>query len=237
MIAPFQRTIRVIDQCLRAWKGLLTCGKHPPYQQKTREVNVKASLLETIIDVRYSIERSPARKDYRMTIEFIPVKTSEDRTALAALASEIWHEYWPALIGEAQTDYMVEQFQSLSAIERDIAEHAYEYWFLRAADDDRIVGYTGGHVESATNRFFISKIYLRAEERGRGFAGQTIRFYEDLCRTRGLTAMYLTVNKHNDLAIRAYLAKGFETIDSVETDIGQGFVMDDYIMEKRANEV
>ena len=56
-----------------------------------------------------------------MTIEFVPVETPEDRAALAALASEIWHEYWPALIGEAQTDYMVEQFQSLEAIERDLA--------------------------------------------------------------------------------------------------------------------
>lgn len=62
-----------------------------------------------------------------MTIEFVPVETPEDRAALATLASEIWHEYWPALIGEAQTDYMAEQFQSLEAIERDVAEHAYEY--------------------------------------------------------------------------------------------------------------
>ena len=116
-----------------------------------------------------------------MTIEFVPVETPEDRAALAALAGEIWHEYWPALIGEAQTDYMVEQFQSLEALSSaTCAEHAYEYWFLRA---DRAtaasVGYTGGRVEPETNRFFISKIYLRAEERGHGFAiAQTIRFYE-----------------------------------------------------------
>ena len=90
-----------------------------------------------------------------------------------------------------------------------------------------------GASEPETNRFFISKIYLRAEERGHGFASQTIRFYEDLCRARGLAALYLTVNKHNDLGVRAYRGKGFETIDSVETDIGQGFIMDDFIMEKR----
>lgn len=167
-----------------------------------------------------------------MGIAFIPVQTAEERAQLAALADEIWHEYWPALIGEAQTDYMVENFQSLAAIERDMAEHAYEYWFLQDEKDGRIVGYTGGHVEPETNRFFISKIYLRAPERGRGFASQTVRFYEGLCRERGLGAMYLTVNKHNDLGIRAYLGKGFTTIAAVETDIGNGFIMDDYIMEK-----
>ena len=168
-----------------------------------------------------------------MTIAFTPVKTPDDRERLAALADEIWHEYWPALIGEAQTDYMVERFQSLAAIEQDMAGHAYEYWFLQAEDDGRIVGYTGGHVEVQTNRFFISKIYLLAEERGRGFAKETVRFYEGLCRERNLEAMYLTVNKGNELGIRAYLGTGFRTIDAVETDIGNGFIMDDYIMEKR----
>ncbi len=49
-----------------------------------------------------------------MGISFEPVTTADGRGRLAALADEIWHEYWPALIGAAQTDYMVEQFQSLT---------------------------------------------------------------------------------------------------------------------------
>lgn len=166
-----------------------------------------------------------------MDVAFEPVRSARDHARLAALADEIWHEYWPAIIGARQTDYMVEHFQSLEAIELDVREHGYEYWFLRDGDG-RIVGYTGGRVESETNRYFISKIYLLADQRGKGYASQSIAFYERLCRERGLDAMYLTVNKHNELGIRAYLAKGFETIDAVETDIGGGFVMDDFIMQK-----
>lgn len=166
-----------------------------------------------------------------MGITFEAVGTAEEKAALAALADEIWHEYWPALIGPEQTDYMVEQFQSPEAIERDMAEHGYKYWFLRDGEGG-IVGYTSGHVEPETNRYFISKIYLLASARGKHYASQVIAFYEDLCRARGLRAMYLTVNKHNDLGIRAYIGKGFETIESVETDIGNGFIMDDYVMEK-----
>ena len=45
--------------------------------------------------------------------------------------------------------------------------------------------------------------------------------------------MYLTVNKGNVLGIRAYEGNRFVTIDAVETDIGSGFIMDDFIMEKR----
>lgn len=163
---------------------------------------------------------------------FEPV-TLDMTDALAAIAGDIWREYWPELIGADQTEYMIEHFQSLPAIQRDMADHAYEYWFVRAADDGRVVGYTGGHVEPETSRFFISKIYLLADERGKHFGSAVIAFYEQLCRDRGLRAMYLTVNKGNRLGIRAYEGKGFETIDAVRTDIGSGFVMDDYIMEKR----
>ena len=174
-----------------------------------------------------------------MSLSFIPVETLTDQELLARIAGEIWREYWPALIGETQTEYMVEKFQSLDAIKRDMAEHNYEYWLLVATEKDEdgleksIVGFTGGHNEPDTNRFFISKIYLFSDARGRGYARRVIEFYEDLCFVRGLDAMYLTVNKHNELGIRAYEGTGFETIDSVETDIGEGFIMDDYIMELR----
>ena len=174
-----------------------------------------------------------------MNMSFIPVKTAADQQLLATMAGEIWREYWPARIGEAQTEYMVEKFQSLQAIKRDMTENDYEYWFLVATEHDEdgneksIVGFTGGHNEPETNRFFISKIYLFADARGHGYARRVVEFYEDLCFARGFDAMYLTVNKYNELGIRAYEGTGFETIDSVETDIGEGFIMDDYIMELR----
>lgn len=167
-----------------------------------------------------------------MNATFEKVETAAQQEQLAELAYKIWNEYWPALIGQDQTNYMVEQFQSLPAIQRDMAENAYEYWFIHATDDNRIVGFTGGHNEPETNRFFVSKIYLLSEERGKHFASSVIEFYENLCRERGFSAMYLTVNKGNELGVRAYTGKGFETIDAVETDIGQGFIMDDYIMQK-----
>lgn len=86
-----------------------------------------------------------------------PVETDADIERLAKLAHEIWFEYWPAHIGEVQTRYMVERFQTAEAIRRDMASSAYEYWFVLAPDDGRVVGYTGGRAEPKTGRFFISQ--------------------------------------------------------------------------------
>ena len=112
-------------------------------------------------------------------------------------------------------------------------KQAYEYWFV-VDEAGKTVGYTGGCEEPQTSRYFISKIYLLVEERGKHYASQIIGFYTDICRARDLHSMYLTVNKHNDLGIRAYYGKGFVTIESVKNDIGNGFAMDDYVMEKEA---
>ena len=178
-----------------------------------------------------------------MATTFVPVITAEDQEVLAELAGTIWREYWPDRIGADQTEYMVEQFQSLGAIRRDMAkaEEPYEYWFVVSDTADgrggearapHIVGYTGGHDEGATNRFFISKIYLLAEERGKGYASRVIDFYEGLCRERGFRAMYLTVKRDNELAIRAYRGQGFETVELVDKPIGNGFYMYDNVMAK-----
>lgn len=165
-----------------------------------------------------------------MAPTFTPVREDKDIKQLACMADEIWHEYWPAIIGEAQTDYMVDVFQSYDALRSDIQEKAYEYWFL--VDEGRTVGYTGGHDEPETNRFFMSKLYLYANERGKGYASKAFEFYEKLCAERGFGAMYLSVNKHNEMGLRAYRRKGFEVIEEVQVDIGQGFIMDDYVMQK-----
>ena len=187
-----------------------------------------------------------------MALTFKLVETNEDLQATARMAHDIWFEYWPALIGKAQTEYMVANMQSLSAITRDIRQVGYRYWILLDEQGKR-VGYTSALVEDfsddpmcaeatkhgteiakrASKRLFISKIYLLSDARGHGYARRTIEFYEDLCFARGFEAMYLTVNKYNELGIRAYHGTGFETIDSVETDIGEGYIMDDYIMELR----
>jgi len=166
-------------------------------------------------------------------MEFIPIRTTKGIHKLAGIADEIWHEYWPDRIGLDQTDYMVDLFQSPEALERDILEKGYVYWLLKDGPD--LVGYTGTHPEEDTGKLFISKLYLFDDQRGKGYASKAIAFLESFCQENGLQAMYLTVNKENDLAIRAYKAKGFETVDATVSDIGNGFTMDDYIMEKKVN--
>ena len=166
-------------------------------------------------------------KDRIHIVEFYPVKTDGNIEELCALADGIWHEHFTPIIGGAQVEYMVEKFQSVPAVTEQLRQ-GYEYFLLLL--EGRAVGYTGIHAEN--EELFLSKLYLQKENRGKGYARQAMNFLEDLCRQRGLSKIWLTVNRHNDNTIAAYKAMGLTIVREQKADIGGGFFMDDYIMEK-----
>lgn len=163
-----------------------------------------------------------------MDIEFQLVETSEQINELCILAEKIWHEYFTAIIGREQVIYMVDKFQSPSAITSQLKD-GYNYYMIKG--NGKLIGYTGIHKEE--NALFLSKLYLHKDSRGKGYARQVINFLVDICRENSLKKIWLTVNRHNLSTIGAYEKMGFVKVREQVADIGNGFVMDDYIMEKK----
>ncbi len=161
-----------------------------------------------------------------MSVEITKVKYYPELREVAELAEKIWHECFTEILTVGQIDYMVEKFQSLKAMTDQIENQNYTYLAVR--ENGELCGYIGIKPES-DDRFFLSKLYLRKDKRGRGIASQMLERVFEEARKIGKKSVYLTVNKHNEQAIAVYRKKGFELIDSVVTDIGNGYVMDDYI--------
>jgi ribosomal protein S18 acetylase RimI-like enzyme len=162
-------------------------------------------------------------------IEFGSVTSGRVVAEVARLAREIWNEHYPAIIGQDQVDYMIAKFQSDNAIEEQIAA-GYEYYLI--VHDDMAVGYLAVVSEAGSSTLLLSKIYVRKQSRGLGIGKATLRFAESICRKRGLRAIRLSVNKHNVRAIRWYEHMGFVNFRPAVSDIGGGFIMDDFLMEK-----
>lgn len=146
---------------------------------------------------------------------------------MARLAHEIWYEHYVPIIGREQVDYMVAKFQSIPAIAEQIAA-GYEY-FLGGIPGVGEVAY--GAIRHDAQSLFLSKLYVLRSARRAGVARTLLRWLEEVARTRGAASIWLTVNKRNP-AVDAYLRLGFKITEPVVTDIGGGFVMDDYRMEK-----
>ena len=155
-------------------------------------------------------------------------KAAEDSQiqAIADLAAVIWAEHFTPIIGEKQVAYMVDKFQSYPALTQQIQD-GYEYY--QFFDDGEFCGYCGIHPEGG--KLFLSKLYIRKEFRGRHLATKVFEFLKVLCKERGYSVIWLTCNKHNSNSLAVYEKKGFKKIDEDVTDIGNGYVMDDYIYE------
>jgi len=161
-------------------------------------------------------------------------KVVDDRSieTVAALAHEIWNEYYPSIIGQAQVDYMVKTFQSKSAIKEQIEKENFLYYLI-CNDSGKDIGYMAAVPKEDTGELFLSKIYIGVDERGKGYAKKAVHFLEGLTRQKNLHKITLMVSKKNKDAIAAYLKMGFDNIGPIITDIGNGFFMDDYKMQKK----
>lgn len=161
-------------------------------------------------------------------MELLPLLTDEDIIRVSALAKEIWHEHYDSIIGALQVDYMTEKFQSPGAIREQIKKEGYQYYQLVGPDGP--AGYFAYH--AVPEGLFLSKIYIAKDYRGRGYSHKVMEHLEQFADEHRLSKIWLTVNRMNASSILAYEKLGFTKAGTQVSDIGCGFVMDDYIMEK-----
>ena len=185
---------------------------------------VMAEESQSILKEFFSMLR---RKRKMSGIKMTEVKTQIQIESVAGLADEIWREWFPSIISESQIDYMLDKFQSVDAITKQLTE-GYRYFIIRKGET--YVGYTGVRPDP-DGRLFLSKLYIKKEHRGKGYASETFEFLKELCREKGLRGIWLTVNKNNESTIGVYKHCGFKIIGEDVTDIGNGFVMDDYFFQ------
>ena len=161
--------------------------------------------------------------------EFSLVKSRKDIAETARLAHEIWNEHYTKIIGQAQVDFMIKNYQSKHAIAAQIAS-GYEYYLI--FHNGEAAGYLAIVPDPAKSSSQLSKLYLRKSLRGLGIGKESVDFAAGLCRASGIGKLWLTVNKYNAESIAWYERLGFARAGEVVMDIGGGYIMDDFRFEK-----
>lgn len=159
--------------------------------------------------------------------EIKKVNSDCDIENVAALADKIWHEHYGDILPAAQIDYMVEKFQSFSAIKNSIEFGGYDYYIV-ADQFEKHAGYFG--VKPDSDALFVSKLYLEASARGNGLGKICINKCADIAREKGLKKLRLTVNRENP-SYGFYRKMNFCVAREEDTFIGDGFYINDYVME------
>lgn len=154
----------------------------------------------------------------------------EDIPALSALARDTWLKHYTSIITLAQIEYMLGQRYSADVIRAQLADP--DVWWDKLLLDGELAAFAQYERGKAPGTMKIDKLYARHSLRGRGLGSTLLRHIEQEARSLGCTRLELQVNKNNVSAIGAYRKNGFEIARAAVFDIGNGFVMDDYVMAK-----
>jgi ribosomal protein S18 acetylase RimI-like enzyme len=156
--------------------------------------------------------------------------TEADLPVISELAGVIWRACYPGIITSAQIDYMLARMYSLDVLREEIRSQGIRYDQLLV--NGKPAGFASYGPTSEPGVVKLHKLYLLPELHGRGLGNRLLRHVEREVRAGAGRRLILSVNKRNTKAITAYQRNGFVIAESVITDIGGGFVMDDYVMAK-----
>ena len=176
-----------------------------------------------------SLNEIPKIIEQLSSVQVLPVTSPTRKMAVVSLAQIIWNEHFPKIISQEQINYMVEKFQSMPAIDHAIREEGYRYFLLVLGDTP--IGYMGVKPEE-DDALLLSKLYLMKPFRGERRSIVLFDKAENVARELGKKKVRLYVNKRNYVPLRAYLRRGFRIVEEKKTDIGEGFICDDFMMEK-----
>lgn len=167
-----------------------------------------------------------------MRFDMMPVATEKQILEVEEAARNVWHNYYKDVFSTEQIDYMLEKFQSREAMKKQMSD-GYIYYMILV--DQQLAGYMCVLVQS--NYLFLSRLYIKAEYRRQGLAKRTIAHLDSIYSNPELgfnhvKKMRLRVERNNNFAINVYEHLGFYRVKSVDTDIGNGFVCKEYVMER-----
>ena len=162
----------------------------------------------------------------------IVIKNNTDTNfvEIRAIAQEVWPIAYGSILSSDQLDYMMDMMYSLSSLQAqtDIKKNL----FILAIENDKALGFAGyefNYNDSAKTK--IHKIYVLTTQQGKGIGKQLIDFIAEEAKLMQQKGLILNVNKNNK-AIEFYKTLGFSISAEEVIDIGNGYVMDDYVMEK-----
>ncbi len=159
--------------------------------------------------------------------EFLIATTKQHFEEISALAAIIWREHYTSIIGFEQVDYMVKNYQSAHAM---YSQYKDGYSYFKVYHNKQFVGYVS--IKKQGDSLFLSKIYVSKDFRGQKIGKSAMEFVQAKAIEMNCKSITLSVNRFNVNSIKAYEAMGFKIVEEMITDIGNGFVMDDYKMDK-----
>jgi len=161
-------------------------------------------------------------------MELIPAEI-KDIPVIQGISDIAWPHTFKDLLSPEQIAYMMNMMYSSESLQKQMEEQNHNY--LLAKGDDDYMGYLAYEINYNNSGLTkVHKIYILPSAQGKGLGRFFIENVSQISRQHNDKGLSLNVNKYNDRAIAFYRRMGFEIDHKEENDIGNGFIMDDYVM-------
>lgn len=157
--------------------------------------------------------------------------TDRHISIIQSLSQSIWPHTFKDILSSEQIEYMMNMMYRTEALKAQINEQNHHY--LLAEENGEYLGYVSYELDYKSQTVTkVHKIYVLPTLQGKGIGRFFIDNVSQIALRNGNNTLSLNVNKYNK-AIGFYQHLGFEIADKEEIDIGNGFIMDDYVMNKK----
>jgi ribosomal protein S18 acetylase RimI-like enzyme len=156
--------------------------------------------------------------------------TIEDLKIIQSIAHLTWPDTFGKILSQDQIDYMLNHFYDLPHLQE---QNEKGHIFLLADESGGKLGFIGFEMNQEPGKTKIHKIYILPKAQGKGIGKKLIQAIKGIALENDQTSILLNVNKYNEGAIDFYENLGFINIKSEIINIGNGYVMDDFVFEMK----
>ncbi len=154
--------------------------------------------------------------------------TEKDIPLIHQLADEIWYPTYGAILSPAQLKYMLKMIYSETSLQKQFQEG---HNFLIAEENNKPIAFAD-YSCLKDDVCKLHKIYVMPNQQGKSVGKMITNYVIEKTKEQGATSLLLNVNRNNK-AKQFYEHLGFKVISEEDIDIGEGYFMNDYIMEKK----
>jgi len=161
----------------------------------------------------------------------ITAATISDIKQIQNIVNITWPITYGEILSKEQLNYMLGLFYSTEALTEQYDKKVQLFYMID--EDETNIGFIGiEHNYKGEAITKIHKIYLLPETQGKGIGKKVIDEIGKLAFNNNSKALLLNVNRFNT-ALGFYKKIGFEVKEEVDIEIGNGYLMEDYVMEKK----
>ena len=153
----------------------------------------------------------------------------DDIPLIRELTFRVWPQTYASILSQEQIDYMLEMMYSESSLKKQMTEDGCK--FIIVYENENPVGFAS-YSEEEKHTWKLNKIYVLQNQQGKGTGKYVINYIVEEIKKQNANSLYLQVNRYNN-AKTFYEKLGFAEIDFINLDIGNGYFMNDYVMEKK----